>query len=115
MGKSALPTADGHPGIQGGQGCVVEWDDAFSVELAERDLEPGAVSGQVPQTVEFEVEQFPNPDAGAAQQHDGAASGDVGEPVDGSHQRCVDVGMWFPQDRGGFLRPLLGRVRLARS
>ena len=54
--QAALAAALGHPSVKCGQGLLVERDDPFGGELAERDLEPGAVSGQVPEAVQFEVE-----------------------------------------------------------
>ena len=46
----------------------------------------------VGEAVEFEVEQFAGSQAGAAQDSDGAACGDVVEFVDGGHQVAVGVG-----------------------
>ena len=47
---------------------VVERDHPFGVELAERDLQPAAVAGDFVDAVQFEVEQFPDPQpAGALQ------------------------------------------------
>jgi hypothetical protein len=56
VGQATLASADGGPGVQGRQRRLVEWDDAFGVEFAERHFEPAAVSGKVPEAVQFEVE-----------------------------------------------------------
>jgi hypothetical protein len=61
VGEGALLAADGHPGVEDGQGVGVQRDDAFGVEFAQRHFEPGAVSGEFPQAVQFEVQQFPEP------------------------------------------------------
>jgi hypothetical protein len=54
--QATLTSADGGPGVQGSQRHFVEWDGAFGVELAERHFEPAAMSGKVPEAVQFEVE-----------------------------------------------------------
>ncbi|BAS11987.1 hypothetical protein AHiyo8_02900 [Arthrobacter sp. Hiyo8] len=56
MRQCPLGTPFAHPLVQGGQGRVIERDHALGVELAQRDLEPGAVTGKVLEAVEFEVE-----------------------------------------------------------
>ena len=46
MRQGALAAADAHPVVQRGEGGLVERDDdAFGGQLAQRDLEPGAVPG----------------------------------------------------------------------
>jgi hypothetical protein len=65
--QGALPAADCEPGVEGGEGVGVERDDPFGVQLAEWHLQPGAVSGQFPQAVKFEVEELTEPKPGAAE------------------------------------------------
>ena len=70
-------------------------------ELAERHLQPGAVPGQVPQAVQFQVEELAQPQPGAAQQGDAGPGGRVVEFGDRGHQRGVDVrGQRAGQRRG---------------
>jgi hypothetical protein len=85
MGKGSLRSAFAHPLVQHCKGRVVERDDAFAVEFTQRDFEPGAVAGQDPEAVEFEVEEFAEPEAGAAQQGDGGFCCSVLEAGDGFH------------------------------
>jgi hypothetical protein len=101
VGQGPLAAADGQPGVEGVEGVGVERDDAFGVQLAEGHFQPGAVSGEFPQAVQFQVEQLAEPQPGAAEQHDPGAGGGVVELVDGVHERPVDVGRQGPGQRGG--------------
>jgi hypothetical protein len=58
MGQGSLRAALGHPGIEIGQGGLVQRDGALRAQLAQRDLDPCAVAAKVPQAVELEVQQF---------------------------------------------------------
>src|SRR5690606_5661708 len=73
-------------------GFGVERDHAFGAELAERNLQPGAVRAELDEAVEFEVEQFTNAHPGGAQQDDRGASEVVIQTRDRGHQVTVDVG-----------------------
>ena len=80
------------PFVEGCEGGFVDGDGAFGVEFADRDTQPGAVVVVVGEAVEFEVQEFAGSQAGAAQNSDRAACGDVVEFVDGGHQVAVGVG-----------------------
>jgi len=55
------------PAIQRGQGGLIQRDGALGAEFAERDFQPAAVTGEVEQAVQFEVEQFSQAQSGAPQ------------------------------------------------
>ncbi len=55
-----------------GEDFFVEWDHAFGVEFAERDLQPGSLPGDLMDAVEFEVEQLADP-----------------QPACALHQECI--------------------------
>jgi len=52
------------------EGVVVERHHPFGVELAERDFQPGALTGDLVDAVEFEVEQLTDPQTGGARQEE---------------------------------------------
>ena len=58
MRQRAAWGAGGGDTVDERYGFVVEGDHAFGVELAERDLEPGSVFGDLVDAVEFKVQQF---------------------------------------------------------
>jgi hypothetical protein len=91
-GMARLPAADGDPCVERAQGGVVERHDPLGVQLAQRHLQPGAVAGEIPQAVEFEVEQLTQTQPCTPQQRDPAAGGEVVQPGDRGEQRGVDVG-----------------------
>ena len=101
VNQGALAAADCQPGVEGGEGVGVQRHDPFGVQLAERHLQPGAVPGQLPQTVQFQVEELAEPQAGAAEQHAPGAGRDIVELLDGVHECSVDVGRQRPGQRCG--------------
>ena len=92
MRQGPLRAAPGHPFVQGGQGGLVERHGPLGGQLAERDLQPAAVAGGVPDAVQLEVEQLAEADAGAAQHGQPGAGERVGQLADGCHQVPVAVG-----------------------
>jgi hypothetical protein len=63
--------ARGGDAIDDRQHVVVEGDHPVGLELAERDLQPGALSGHLVDAVELEVDEFADPQAGLADQQQG--------------------------------------------
>ena len=56
MRQCPLRPALSAPAVQSCEGDLVQGDGAFGGELAEGDLEPAAVAGEVEQAVQLEVE-----------------------------------------------------------
>jgi len=56
----------GDPGVDHLDGVGVQRHHAFGVQLADWHSQPGAVPGEVQQTVQFQVEQFAHAHAGGA-------------------------------------------------
>ena len=77
----------------------VQRDGAFGGELAEGDLEPAAVAGEVEQAVQLEVAQFAQAKSSAAQDRQRVPGEGVGQLRDGSHQVSVVVGGQRPGQR----------------
>jgi len=92
MRQRPLVPSLGGPGVQRRQGCLVQRDGALAGELAEGDLEPAAVAGEVEQAVQLEVEQFAQAQSGATQNRQPVPGEGVGELGDGGHQLSVVVG-----------------------
>ena len=65
--QGALGAALRCPSVQRVEGRLVQGDGAFGAELAQWDLQPAAVTGEVEQAVQLEVEQFAQAQPGAAQ------------------------------------------------
>ena len=55
MGQGALGVALSGPTVQRDQGGLIEGDGAFGAELAQRDLQPAPVAGEVDCAVQLEV------------------------------------------------------------
>src|SRR5690606_22425015 len=89
------------PLVEGCQGGVIERNGALGVELAERNSQPGAVAAVVGQAVEFEVQQLAEPEAGAAQDRDGAPGRDIVETSDRCHEIPVIIGWQGAGDSSG--------------
>src|SRR5262249_8515707 len=100
VGQRPLPAPTSDPGVEGGEGFGVERDHAFGAELADGDLEPGAVGAEVDETVQFEVQQFADAQPGGSQHDDGGGGEVVVEAVDGGHQVTVDS--WWQGSWEGF-------------
>ena len=56
MGRPGERVAVEQCAVDEGEDFLVERDHGFGVELAERDLEPGSLPGDLVDAVEFEVE-----------------------------------------------------------
>jgi hypothetical protein len=54
--------------VQDGDGLLVQRDHPFAGELAQRHLQPGVVSVDLVHAVQFQVPQFPDPQAGGPDQ-----------------------------------------------
>ena len=83
MGQRPASGACGGDPVDEGDGLVVEGDHALGVELAEEDLQPGAVAADLVDAVQLEVEELSDaqPDGSGQQQGVG------GEPVGGGFER----------------------------
>jgi hypothetical protein len=50
------------------------------------------MAGELPQAIQLEIEQLPQPQSGAAQQDDPSPGHDIVELMNGGHECSVDVG-----------------------
>jgi len=62
----ALRASLAGPGVEGGDGAVIEGNGPFGAELAERDLQPCSRRPVVDNTAELEIEAFAEAETGAA-------------------------------------------------
>jgi hypothetical protein len=79
------------PRIESLQGRGVQRDHSFGGELAERDLEPGPGRAVVHDRAQFQVEQLPDAQAGAAQDLQPGGDERIRCGRDDRHQGAVDV------------------------
>ena len=78
MAHGASWGSGGGDSVDDGEHLVVEWHHAFGVEFAQRDLQPAALTGYFVDAVEFEVEQFPDPQAARSLQQQRVGGKSVG-------------------------------------
>ena len=117
VGPGSLRAALGEPLLEGFERGVIERDAAFVVELAERHAQPRAVVAVVDDVAEFEIEEFTDAQAGAAEHGDGDPGELVVEFSGRVHDRGIDVwwqGAWkgigLPGDVGLEHEPPAWRV-----
>ena len=91
MRQGPLDAAQRHPGIEGGEGLRVEGNGALGPKLSERDLDPGAVGGEVPQAVELEIQQLADAHAGSPQDEQSVAGKGVVERGHRRHDVAVSI------------------------
>ncbi|GGL10342.1 hypothetical protein GCM10011588_25970 [Nocardia jinanensis] len=70
---------------------VVEWDHAFGVESSEWDFQPGSFAGNLVEAVDFEVEQFPDPQAAGSREQQRRGGEFVVTRVQGLGEAAVGV------------------------
>lgn len=113
MGDWSLTPPVTHPLVEGTESLGVEGNGALGGELAKGHLHPGAVRRRVPQTVELEIQQLSEAEAGAPQDAKSGAGEGVVEPADGCHQIPVDIGSERPWQRAVEARHVRGEEELA--
>src|SRR5205814_1636118 len=74
MWKRSPRSAGGDDAVDEDEGLVVERNHPFRVELAQRDLQPGTVAGNLVHAVELEVQQLPDAKPARSGQQQGVRS-----------------------------------------